>query len=297
MREHFHKNIPHPNETEQLQQVESLSNIDTKLSNIDNKTTDLKTFTYQTDPSEPLTSGQTIQRNFCIIGGVDQVNSNFDEINPLQVDANGKITISNIALAQATQTPADTTYKQKVFLGLHDVSNSVIRTAQSDPSGNLKVANDKITQGSDATLSTAQQVLIYGLDNQNLSAIKVNTQGALKVIQDSVEVLGSQNNLADNITLNFGTETNSLDITDYDHANIFIEDASITVFDSYEMLVSVNDTDYYLYDTPYPTVRNSKREAVLKNLNLHGIKYVKFKNASTTDNYTNVKITVVGTVN
>jgi hypothetical protein len=293
----------------------------------------LKTFTYQTDPSETLTSAQSVERGFTIIAGCDQINGNFDQINPLQVDSNGKITISNIALATATQTPADTAYKQKVFLGLHDVSNSVIRTARSDASGNLKVSieaggstadstaanqltthskldtiettlndietnTDKITSGSDATLSSAQQVLIYGLDNHNnLDAIKVNTQGALKVIQDSSENKGSTGNLVNNSSLASGALSSAVNISDFNRANIAVEDSSITVFDDYEILVSENDSNYYLLDSIFTTVRNSKREGTLKNQSLHGWKYLKIKNNSSTDSYSNVVATVVGTPN
>jgi len=304
----------------------------------------LKTFTYQTDPSEPIPSGQSVDRGFFVIAGVDQVNSNFDEINPLQVDSNGKITISNIALAQATQTPADTSYKQKVFLGLHDVSGSVIRTAQSDGSGNLKVSieaggstadstsanqitthnkldtidsvldnaeahlgnietnTDKITQGYDATISSGgnglMQVLAYGLDSSgNLDALNVDNNGHLKISVDTVENKGSTGNLVNNASLASGALSSAVNISDYNRANIAVEDSSITVFDDYEILVSQNDSNYYLLDTIFTTVRNSKREGTLKNQSLHGWKFMKIKNNSSTDSYSNVIATVVGTPN
>jgi hypothetical protein len=264
--------------------------------------TPLKTFTYQTDPSEPLTSGQSIDRQFVVIGGCDQINGNFDEINPLQVDSNGKITISNIALAQATQTPADTTYKQKVFLGLHDVSGSVIRTAQSDGSGNLKVANDKITQGYDATISSGGnglfQSVVYGRDSSgNLDALNVDNNGHLKIAVDTVENKGSTGNLVNNSSLASGALSSAVNISDFNIANIAVEDSSITVFDDYEILVSENDSNYYLLSTIFTSVRNSKREGTLLNQSLHGWKYLKIKNNSSTDSYSNVVATVVGTPN
>jgi hypothetical protein len=263
--------------------------------------TPLKTFTYQTDPSELLTSGQSVDRHFVVIGGCDQINGNFDEINPLQVDANGKITISNIALAQATQTPADTAYKQKVFLGLHDVSGAVIRTAQSDASGNLKVSTDKITQGYDATISSGGdglfQSLVYGRDSSgNLDALNVDNNGHLKIAVDTVENKGTQGNIQ-NATLNFGSTSSSVDVSDFNHANILYEDSNTSSFDDPVLEVSVDNTNFYKSFTSIsPVVRGSKREGVI-DIKLHGIKYVRIKNESVADNFTSCVCTVVGTPN
>ena len=261
----------------------------------------LKTFTYQTDPSEPIPSGQSVDRGFVVIAGVDQVNSNFDEINPLQVDSNGKITISNIALAQATQTPADTAYKQKVFLGLHDVSGSVIRTAQSDGSGNLKVANDKITQGYDATVSSGGdglfQVVAYGRDQSgNLDALNVDNNGHLKIAVDTVENKGSFGNIQ-NATLNFGSTSSTVDVSDFNHSVILYEDANTSTFDNPVLELSMDNSNFYKSTTSIsPVVRGSKREATVE-LKLHGITHVRIKNESTADNFTTCKCTVVGTPN
>ncbi len=71
----------------------------------------------------------------------------------------------------------------------------------------------------------------------------------------------------------------------------------LSCFDDYEVLVSQNDSNYYLLDNIFTTVRNSKREGTLKNQSLHGWKFLKIKNNSTTDNYNNVVATVVGTPN
>jgi len=263
--------------------------------------TPLKTFTYQTDPSEPLTSGQSIDRHFVVIGGCDQINGNFDEINPLQVDSNGKITISNIALAQATQTPADTAYKQKVFLGLHDVSGSVIRTAQSDGSGNLKVANDKMTQGYDATISSGGsglfQSLVYGRDQSgNLDALLVDNNGHLKIIVETVENKGSFGNIQ-NGTLNFGSTSSTVDVSDFNHSVILYEDANISTFDNPVLELSMDNSNFYKSTTSIsPVIRGSKREATVE-LKLHGITHIRIKNESTADNFTTCKATIVGTPN
>lgn len=58
-----------------------------------------------------------------------------------------------------------------------DVDSINVNTASMD---------GKMTSGSDANLSTAQQVLIYGRDSGGtLDAIKTNTQGSLKVVADN----------------------------------------------------------------------------------------------------------------
>lgn len=49
-----------------------------------------KTFTEGQDPSIDLGNGANITTGFTIMGGCDNVNSNFDQINPIRVDTDGK---------------------------------------------------------------------------------------------------------------------------------------------------------------------------------------------------------------
>ena len=50
-----------------------------------------KTFSGKTDPSEAVPNGTTTTKQFVIAGGCDEVNANFDEINPIRVNTDGKV--------------------------------------------------------------------------------------------------------------------------------------------------------------------------------------------------------------
>lgn len=147
-----------------------------------------KTFTYNQDPSETVVSGTPVDKQFVVVGGCDQVNTAFDEINPLKIDSSGHLTVNGITQAQGDATHPDTAYKQKVYVGLHDQGNNLIRTARCDANGDLVVVNSSINAGSDATLSTAQQVVAYGRDQSgNLDALNVDNNGHLKITVNDIE--------------------------------------------------------------------------------------------------------------
>jgi len=310
--------------------------LETPLNSIDNKTADLKTFTFNQDPSESVVSGTPVNKSFVVIGGCDQVNTSFDEINPLKVDSSGNLTINGISQAQGDATHPDTAYKQKIYVGLHDVSNNLIRTATCDSSANLNVniasggstadataANqltthskldtiettlndietntDKITQGYDATISSGGnglfQVVAYGRDQSgNLDALNVDNNGHLKIAVDTVENKGTFGNIQ-NGTLNFGSTSSTVDVSDFNHSVILYEDANTSTFDNPVLEISMDNSNFYKSTTSIsPVVRGSKREATVE-LKLHGITHVRIKNESVADNFTTCKCTVVGTPN
>ncbi len=197
----------------------------------------------------------------------------------------------------ATGTYAEDTIFPRNYLSLHDVGNQVSRTARCDANGDLVVVNSSINSGSSATLATAQQVLCYGRDSGgNLDALLVDNNGHLKVIVETVENKGSLGNLQ-NGTLNFGSTSSTVDVSDYNHANFLYEDTNTGAFDSPVIEVSMDNVNFYKHNQqPIVSVRGSKREGQ-QNYELNGITHIRFKNESVADNFTSCKATIVGTPN
>ena len=167
--------------------------------------------------------------------------------------------------------------------------------------GNIETSTNKITQGYDATISSggsgAQQILCYGRDSSgNLDALNVDNNGHLKIAVDTVENKGSFGNIQ-NGTLNFGTTSSTVNVSDFNHSVLMYEDTNTSTLDDPIFEISPDNTNFYKSATSlFTTIRGSKREGVLE-LKLHGITHVRIKNESTADNFTNAKATIVGTPN
>ena len=102
----------------------------------------------------------------------------------LLTDANGHLAVEDkmLTVIAPTLAIADTTQNQRVNIALHDVGNSTTRTAKCDANGRLIVTADAITAGDAATLTTAQQNLMYGRSGASaLQALAVDANGHLQV--------------------------------------------------------------------------------------------------------------------
>ena len=87
---------------------------------------------------------------------------------------------------------------------------------------NISNIDGKITQGSDAALTNAQQVLIYGRDSGGgLDALQVNGSGELIVTSGSSTHSGSQANLMNAVSATNGTNSNVITTTSSSLINIF----------------------------------------------------------------------------
>ena len=217
---------------------------------------------------------------------------------PLETDSTSKLKIvdDKITVGSDDSIPAATGAQQNLIYGRNDGTGN-LHAIKCGTDGNLHVFDADITSGNDATLSSAQQVLIYGRDSTGgVDAINVDNQGHLKITIDTVENKGSQGNIQ-NGTLAFGSSSSSVDVSDFNHSNILYEDTNTSSFDDPVLEVSVDNTNFYKSFTSIsPVVRGSKREAVI-DIKLHGIKYIRIKNESTADNFTSCVCSVVGTPN
>lgn len=123
----------------------------------------------------------------------------------------------------------------------------------------------------------------------------VNANGEQKV-SVSAENIGTHNNVANNITLNAGATTTAISIAEIADGSLFYEDSLTSSFDGLEIQVSVDNSNWYRWGTllPYQEPGSSVRTANVLGGSAHGLRYLRLKNISATDNYTNVNATIAG---
>ena len=195
---------------------------------------------------------------------------------------------------------------------------------QTTGNSSLSSIDGKMSQGSDVTLSNAQQVLCYGRDTGGvLDALRTDSAGHLEVVVDDfvkgqaimanslpvviasdqstlninnaeVTNVGSHANAANNVTINFGADSSTIAVENINIGSIYYEDSATSSFDGLDILGSIDNTNFYNIGQLYPSVEGAVRTASYTGLDLRGLKYLKLQNSSTTDNYTNVYATVCG---
>jgi hypothetical protein len=213
---------------------------------------------------------------------------------------------------------------------LQTSGNASLTNIESDTSDIAQFTgdiNNKISQGSDAILINAQQMLCYGRDTGgNLDALRTDAAGHLEVVVDdfvkgqatmtnsfpvviasdqsdvktklaTVANYGSHGNIQNGTSLGPGAQTSAVDIQNMNRSSVFYEDTSTSSFDGLNVLGSIDGTNYYVLAQLYPTnnAANTKREASYTSLFLDGLKFMKLENTSSTDTYLGVTATVCGT--
>lgn len=123
-------------------------------------------------------------------------------------------------------------------------------TMEVTPGGALRTSTAGITIGSDATLTQAQQVLVYGRDSSGgVDALKVDNSGKLEVIQDPEQQVGIISNTTQ--TINSGTALTfsaSVDKNGAENMNCLITASSSLQSCSVYFLLSDDNITYY--ETP-----------------------------------------------
>lgn len=113
------------------------------------------------------------------------------------------------------------------------------------------------------------------------------------------EQYGSFGNLANNITLGPLATSSGLNIQNYSYLHGFYEDGSGSGVYSYPTLeYSIDNITYFpsgstLYLNP-PSGTDTKRRAVIYKTEVAGINFVRVKNPSSTDVFTNVSVSIFG---
>lgn len=159
---------------------------------------------------------------------------------------------------------AATGLQQNVIYGRNDGTGD-LKAIKCGTDGNLHVFDADITSGNDATLSTAQQVLVYGRSQSgNLDAINVDNNGHLKITINDIEagIINSintnatrknvYNQVLTNVNISIGNSTTSSAITAINGSNfstitIYIHTGAGTSQSnfSYEVHKSYDGTHYF----------------------------------------------------
>lgn len=218
------------------------------------------------------------------------------------VVSSGNITEANSGLILAQNTTiAGSVNSMDIKMTTCDTGNvvissgSVTETNSSAIAGSLSSMDGKMSSGSDASLVNAQQMVVYGRDSTGgLDALKVDQQGHLEVIMDEASNKGSHENLASNVTINIGSYSSVVNIADMNVGNLFYEDSATASFDTVNIEVSIDGTNYFKYTEIYPSQDGAVRTTKETGLQLQGLKNLRLLNNSATDNYSNVKASIVG---
>jgi hypothetical protein len=111
---------------------------------------------------------------------------------------------------------------------------------------------------------------------------------------DQASNKGSHENLASNVTINIGSNSSVVNIANMNVGNLFYEDSETSSFDTVNIEVSINGTDYFKYTEIYPSVDGAVRTTKETGLQLQGLQNLRLLNNSAVDNYSNVKASIVG---
>lgn len=131
--------------------------------------------------------------------------------------------------------------------------------------------------------------------NASLSSIDSALSGTLNVAKSSTTNINPSPNLASNVSLAASGDTTVVDCSNITVGNLFYEDSSTSSYDSLDIMVSPDGTNYYYYSSLFPYTNGSGlvRRASYFELHLEGITHIKLTNTSTLA-YANVTSTLVG---
>ena len=159
-------------------------------------------------------------------------------------------TLSNVSSELSNQTTdlnniASSTSSTDSSCQNIDTNTSNIDSSTSTMSSTLSNLDTKVTQGSDAALSSAQQVLLYARNSGGgLDALQVNGSGELVVTTSggSATHSGSQANLMNAVSASNGTTSNIITTTSSKSVNIF---GVTTGTNGLEVQQSADNTNWY----------------------------------------------------
>ena len=156
----------------------------------------------------------------------------------------------------------------------------------------------RITSNGDVEVEIADFVKGQAVMASSFPVVLASDQTQLKVIQSDVTNVGSFENLASNETITAGSVgTGTVNVSDMRDGNLFYSDTSTSSFDTVDIEASVDSgTNWFKYLTIYPSNMGSgsTRDATETRMSLAGITTLRLRNTSSTDTYSGVDCTVVG---
>ena len=168
-------------------------------------------------------------------------------------------------------------------------SGSVTETNSSSISSSLTSIDGKVSSGSDATLSDAQQVLAYGRDaSGNVDALKVDASGHLEVIVDDVgssvvipSVKSASTGTQSVTTTASGTDTSSTVDMDGFSRLTFIGSVTNST-DPIELQGSIDGTNWFAIENYYASFGTSSPYPWHINVPESALRYFRLSRTDTT---------------
>lgn len=240
---------------------------------------------------------------------------NGSHYEPLNVDTNGRLDANifsssnlnvDIASSSATISVDGSGFTQPISastlpLPTGAATEATLSSVDTKLAGTIAVDGSAVTQPvsiSTVPLPTgaATETTLSSISTDvSTLANTVNAGGEQKVSVSS-ENFGSHGNIANNITLNTGSVTSSVSISEIARGNLFYTDSNIGITDGIEIQVSEDNVNWYSWGQLYPYTPSGslvRTDSVIDG-SAHGLRYVRIKNISTTTNYTNVICSLFG---
>lgn len=171
-----------------------------------------------------------------------------------------------------------------------DTSALATSAAQGVANSSLASIDGKITACDTTNLATSA---LQTSGNASLSTIAGAVSANKMQVEQATAQLGGLNNLANNVTLNFGANSSSVAVSGFRASNIYYEDSLTGSFDGLVVEASPdNGTTYVDWYQIYPYASGGLRRAQ-HTMDLSGFTHIRLRNVSTTDNYSNAKAWVV----
>ena len=266
------------------------------------------THVVNTDPDnsyEPYTAANPMPVS--VTGGGDASASNqttmISHLSDIDTAVTGTLNVSDSTAQSSLSTLAGAVAGSEMQVDI--VSSSTLPVSDSTAQSSLSTIAGAVSAGgipavssmqvSDPTAASALATLAGTVVGSELQ-VDIVSSSTLDIQNTTVSNKGSAFNGANNVTISNGSDSTTVDISNMNHLSIFYEDSNTALTENLTVLVSPDNTNFFELVEIFPSVAPSAsvRSANLTDLAVHGLTHLKLRNASSSNSYNNVKITVVG---
>ncbi len=155
-----------------------------------------------------------------------------------------------------------------------------------------------ITNNGDVEVEIADFVKGSTTSAQSFPVTLPSDAATLNVKSFEVRNIGSRGNLANNVSISSGAQSSTVDVSGMSVCNVIYQDTATSSFDGLDIDISVDaGTNYeegFASLFPSNNLAGTKRVASYMALDVRGITNIRLTNSSSTDTYTGVIASVVG---
>ena len=151
------------------------------------------TFTHHANPTITVADGSPVNKEFHVVGGVDNSDGTFSNINPIKVSDSGNLSVVSTQITSGQDSKAVGEGLQQVLVyGRH--SDGRLFPLESD-GDRLRVSNGDLSTGaqhSGGNLTQAKLVQVVGTTGTQMRTLKTDDVGQLKISNSKNEFVEVQ---------------------------------------------------------------------------------------------------------